>query len=100
MKKAKEYAEQYIQASDKMAILGEIVTEFFDESTELIKIRNAKSNESIVAIIRELNEKWNAFANRVNDHILENGFVELVKKRMPFMIEHLKGIGDEPKRKH
>ncbi len=93
MKKAKEYAKQYLQAEDKHKVLSDIILEFFDESQELIKIRNAKIDGAIVAIIKELNEKWNAFARRTNGEVKEDGFINLVKSKLPFMADYLENIG-------
>lgn len=81
--KAKEYAEKYNTAKDKTECLTEILTSFYKELMFLIKTRNAKRNSAIFAILDELNQKWFAFVNRVEDRLDLYGFKYLVKKIVP-----------------
>ena len=70
--KAKDYFEKYreplYQAADKEA-RGKIVTEIFiemsAEGSQLGKTRNIQRQEALIAIIEEMNGKWNALVRLV-----------------------------------
>ena len=65
--KAKEYYEQIIaknpQTADEMAnAVGEVVEGLHQEAKDMIKQRKIKRGDALRAVIRELNDKWNAIA--------------------------------------
>lgn len=100
MKKAKEYAREYIENPTDEA-LGEIVwqisvnevKELFEQRgvTEArIAARHSPGNATftIISILDQQNDKWKAFARRVNaalgvHHLKEDGFEALLKKNFP-----------------
>jgi len=83
MKKAKEYAEQYRLAKDKQVELTEIFIEFVVEIEELSKARNIQTDEALSSIIKELSQKWRSFARKADDGISEDGFIDLLKNKIP-----------------
>lgn len=64
--KAKEYFEKYkarISVDDGDASYNaalDICSDMYGEVKELIKIRNVSTDAGLVAIVREMNQKWNA----------------------------------------
>lgn len=66
--KAKDYFEKYDESVYYGALNGEFEAAeklFFDFTREVKEIadqRNAQTNRAAVAIVKELNEKWNALA--------------------------------------
>jgi len=83
MKKAKDYAREYIEAEEKDTVLTEIWMSMFTESKELMKARHAKSDRAMVSIFRELNNKWNSMVRLVEEDALIDGFVNVLAKQMP-----------------
>lgn len=67
--KAKEYVAQYAEefnSCDKQrcsAAANDIFGKFQDEAGELFKIRHVKTDGAAVAVLKELNTKWNVIAN-------------------------------------
>lgn len=62
--KAKEYYAKYGERlmnpeTDKEA-LADLLTDFVDETTKIIKQRKVSTNKAVLAVIDELNNKWNA----------------------------------------
>lgn len=63
--KAKEYYEQIIaknpQTADEMAnAVGEVVGALNQEAKDIMVKRKVRRNDAVRAVIRELNDKWNA----------------------------------------
>ena len=64
------------------------------EIKELTEKRKARSNSSMLSIVRELNQKWNAFCRLdKKGRFKRNGFIELLKHRVtqvhPFMAKKI-----------
>ena len=68
--KAKEYAQKFFELADKQeefeTLLVKALKEFCQEADKLIKIRRAKSDESVAACINELNRKWLSLVSHYN----------------------------------
>lgn len=88
--KAKEYATQYENDGKTQKALYRVWLMMFSEFKELAEKRHAESDLAAVAIFKELNLKWQAFARIVNDGIRPDGFVEMTKHKMPELYEEMK----------
>ena len=93
--KAIEYYEQFGERVYQEAVksscnnaLSDLVAAFVREMKELIDSRKVQSNRGTVAVIREMNEKWNAlvaiFEKRKGDSpIKRNGFRLYMELEIP-----------------
>lgn len=101
--KAKEYYEKYaaeLLSGDHDAVkqAGEKLTiEFMDEVTKISEQRKVSRPESLVDIIKELNQKWNAlrslFIKRDRKPVLaENGFRDLMQDQIDKLLELQKQV--------
>lgn len=72
--KAKEYFQKYKDHFEHYpdAVVKDMLKDFNEEAEELAKLRNVKSPESLVAIFKEQNQKWNAVVRIVDQEIGEN----------------------------
>ncbi|MFA5790716.1 MAG: hypothetical protein WC976_06620 [Caldisericia bacterium] len=80
MKKAKEYAQEYIEKvfqkkENKEFVLGDtLIFGFFKDFEAIRKARNIDAvfgtNETVIPILKELNAKWHSMATRINKHIV------------------------------
>jgi len=77
-RKAKEYSawwEKVVAAGQaEEDVTREVATMMLEEVELIAKIRQAQTDEAIVAIIREQGVKWRAFTRRVKAPIKRNGF--------------------------
>jgi hypothetical protein len=80
--KAKDYADKFNDepSSEKLAA---IAVEFDQETAALMKQRSVKSNDSFLSILREMDDKWQAFARRTNDVVKPNGYRLMMRKLHP-----------------
>lgn len=101
--KAKEYYEKYaadLLSEDQTTIknAGEALTrDFMDEVGAISEKRKVSRPESIVDIIKELNQKWNAlgslFIKRDRRPVLaENGFRDLMQDQITKLLELQKQV--------
>ena len=85
--KAKEYLQEYLgDARPINERLTDIVLKFVSEVKTIGEARHAKSDMSLVAIIKEQDQKWRAFARMLpdgKDGRLDGSFVESFKVVMP-----------------
>jgi len=91
MKKAKQYAEEYLASvkgdetlEQKADLLASISIEMYGEAQQLIKDRKAHSNRAIVSIFLEIDKKFNAFVRRAglgDEHL--GSFKAILSKLMP-----------------
>ena len=91
--KSQEYFEKYFANESNPAVLEKnckaMLLDFLKEYDVLKKQRNMKTVDGLVGIVRELNEKWNAVAGRV-----ERKFsVKLIKRNV--LWNELLSNGDE-----
>lgn len=97
-------AKEYLAKFDKDAQnLGDreatenLLNGFLDEIVGLAKARKAQSNEAVISIFLELNQKWNTLC-RLDTQIRfrKDGFIKLVRGRtadvFPSILPHLNKI--------
>lgn len=90
VKKSKVYFQELKEvydAGDEENISSKVVSIFkeffFEEIPELRKIRNAKSDSSMIAIFKEQNQKWNSLC----DKCISDGFEILKRDAIKIMVE-------------
>jgi len=88
--KAKEYAQklfELVENQDEFEnFLEKSLKEFCAEADKLIKIRRAKSDESVAACINELNQKWIALVNHYKK-LMNNEYEGWEKHIFPTLLE-------------
>lgn len=71
--KAKEYFEKYfenVKSFDEIAESGKaMLRDMMGEYQEIKKVRKPKTLDGIVGIVRELNDKWNSVAGKVEQKL-------------------------------
>lgn len=89
--KAKEYASLYKEKKEKEErdkALYNILMMFLNEVVEIGKKRvpSGQVSESVLcSILKEQSAKWCSFARIAGDGIKEDGFINFVRARMPYM---------------
>ncbi len=92
--KAKEYAQLLTIASDDpnpdcfKNVAIEVSKQFITETQALIKARNAISNQAVINILNEMDQKWRKFAAIVNkdleiDIIKYDGYESMIGQAAP-----------------
>lgn len=98
--KAKQYFEKYrndiVNASEEEAkeAINRLVLELVDESKEMIKVRRARKNTALAAIIRELGQKYNAICDMFEKNygaspLIRDGFLNYWKDAVPELKKYL-----------
>jgi hypothetical protein len=87
--RAKDYAKQFNRHPVPDTIM-EIANCFLRECRELIEVRRAKTDSAAIAILREQDLKWQAFA-RLSPGVRPDGFSQLIKHEMPLAYAAWKG---------
>lgn len=83
--RAKEYLvrfeKDFQEFGDNQATTN-LTNMFISEIKDLIDVRHASTEEAVVSILRELNQKWNTLC-RLDNHMRfkEDGFIKYVKHR-------------------
>lgn len=81
--KAKDYLTVY-RSNPNIDTLSSIIVGIFDEVHDLIRVRGAKNDFALFAILDELNAKYRAFAMMTNDSTVPAEAFEFVTaKQMP-----------------
>ena len=97
--KSKEYFEKYFDnVSDKNEFdenARSMLRDFSHEFSEIEKVRNPKTVDGVVGIVRELNEKWNSVASKVE----KKYSCALLKRNAIWNIMLAEKFGDEFPRK-
>ena len=71
--KAKYYSDRFNdEPTDKNLVA--IGVEFDQETAVMIKQRGIKSNDSFLSLLREMDDKWQAFARRTNGKVNPLGY--------------------------
>lgn len=80
MKKAKEYAQEYIEKvfqkkeSQSLVLRDILIQGFFQDFEAIRKARRIDpvfgSNEAVLPILKELDAKWHSMATHINKHII------------------------------
>lgn len=101
--KAKEYYEKYaadLLSEDQTTIKNAVealTRDFMDEVSAISEKRKVSRPESLVDIIKELNQKWNAlrslFIKRDRKPVLaENGFRDIMQDQIDKLLELQKQV--------
>lgn len=89
-------AKEYKQILDSHAELDEgiiqIGLKFLEETDKLITSRNAQSNEAMIAIYKEMDNKWKAFC-KLDNRLKPEGYWVLIEGMMPEVYRYLKSLG-------
>ena len=80
--KAKEYA-QHFNASPTAETLIEIGVAFDKETAALVKARGVKTNDAFLSVLREMDDKWQAFAKRTDGAVKPMGYRIIMQKLHP-----------------
>lgn len=92
--KAKDYYKKYrneiVSKDEKKSIeaIANLVKDLSEEAKETIKLRRVRTDSGAVAVIREMNQKYNAVVTLFEKEfgaspLLRNGFREYWKKQVP-----------------
>ncbi len=74
--KAKEYYQKFLDNTENDSqkfLVVSALRSMTIEISDIIKKRNIKSNDAAIAVIKEVNQKANAYIKLVNQHI-EDGY--------------------------
>lgn len=95
--KAKDYFEKYETRmmkndDDGLKAIGELMYELVIEAKTLINTRHVNTNSGSVAVLKELNNKWNALCNLFEKKygvspIIRDGYKKYWLKEMPILTE-------------
>lgn len=96
-------AEEKIRKSLTVAV-SDLIVEMSKEVQEICKVRHAKSNFALVAIIREMNDRWNKVGDMLNEKdktdILEHdGLLGFWLRQMPELKMVIELENDKKKRR-
>lgn len=89
MRKAKEQAQQYID-NPTLETMQKIAQEYIRDTGELIKARSCTSNAASRAVIRELDQKWKAFARLAN--VNPDGYKIALRQVLPDVFKAWLGL--------
>lgn len=71
----KKYGERLADPDTSTAALGALLKDFASECKELMDKRGVKSDKACMAILNEMNDKWNALAGMFTTEVLRrNGW--------------------------
>lgn len=73
--KAKEYAIRFTLAKKKDDELANILSDMIKEAHALLDSRKAKCDDAVIAVFRELDQKFQAFVRIVKKDLLPNDFL-------------------------
>lgn len=86
----KKYRDEIVSKDEKKSVeaIAELVMDLSNEAKETIKLRRVKTDGGAVAVIREMNQKYNAVVTLFEKEfgaspLLRNGFREYWKKQVP-----------------
>jgi hypothetical protein len=81
--KAKDYAQRWIDSGKSDAGLLEVGKQMIGEIPRLCEQRNAKKSDARIAVFREIDDKWKAFARCFPNEVGTDGLRILMLKRLP-----------------
>ena len=98
--KAKEYLAKFEKETKQLGgtvAIENLLNGFLDEIVGLAKARRAQSNEAVISIFLELNQKWNTLCRQDKlNRFKKDGFIKLVRSRtadvFPQILPHLNKI--------
>lgn len=77
----KKYGERLADPETTNAAIVELIREFARESGELMDKRDVKSDKACMAVLNEMNDKWNALARMFPTEVLRrNGWRDYFMK--------------------
>lgn len=103
--KAIEYYEKFgeqilreFESNKEVDGIVDLVIAFKREMKELMKERHVQTDQGVIAVIRELNQKWNALCNLFRKKngftpIVYNGFSMFLQKEIPELKQRMKELG-------
>jgi len=90
--KAKEYAQRVTSTEnvqDAMTELGKCGKDFFNEFIAMRKSRNIKTDDGLLTLVKEFDNKFRTFSVLVDSHykgmVKPNGFIELLREFVPVL---------------
>ncbi len=100
--KAVDYYNKYFSVIEEvntndegLKVARNIYSEFCDEAVSIIKARRCKTDEAIIAVFKEQNQKWNALVKIFDDKnhnsnisLVRNGFKNLLIAKNPVYIAY------------
>lgn len=98
--KAKEYFDKYSKQiveedkRDEAATIRKMYMDFVSEMKSMIESRHVKTDNGVIGIIREQNQKWNSIVNMFQAEytfspIARNGFAGAIGEQIPETKERL-----------
>jgi hypothetical protein len=88
--KAIEYANKYNEGltspdeNKRNEAIDGLIMDFMDELKQIMEARHISKNSGAVAVIKELNQKWNAVNRKLSIPVLnEDGFKKIWLHKMP-----------------
>ncbi|NQV88078.1 MAG: hypothetical protein HQ402_00795 [Parcubacteria group bacterium] len=89
--KAIEYAEEWRASGKSQAKLGHIIIRLILETKALVESRSARSNTALVAVIKEVDQKWRSLVSMFPGELNPDGFkiILLIKIEAAKEIAHL-----------
>jgi hypothetical protein len=85
--KAKDYAKRFEEQGRTDAALGQVVKDMLDEMIALKKVRHVSTDQGMAAIVRELEQRYNAFARLVG--LPEGGLQRFMQSKFGWMYAEL-----------
>ena len=82
MKKAKQYADEFIAAGKTVEALAEVLDQMIQETAELMKKRLARTDAGCLAVFNEIDDKFRAFA-RIVGNVSPDSFAYSIQKMFP-----------------
>lgn len=73
----KKYAERLLSPDTSITAVRELIADFAKETKMLMDQRGVKTDKACMAVLNEMNDKWNALANMFPVEVLKrNGYRE------------------------
>ena len=93
--KAKEYFEKYFENAKSMKEITEngkaMLIDMMGEYSEIAKVRKPQTLDGVVGIVREINDKWNSVATKVEQKFS----VQVIKRNVLWNIMLSEKWGDQ-----
>lgn len=87
--RSEELAKIYHVAIDKRAATHEIAVHLFGDMSALVKQRKIQTSTGLSAVLKEVNEKWNAVNRRIGGELVKDGFYYIAAEMHPELKPYL-----------